>query len=84
MMLCSHIGGLRVSDHIHALGRSRLCVDDEQVAMALHEAGVGFWEYDIAGDCFLWSPHVYSILGLDESGEDVPFSILLKMVHHHL
>lgn len=49
--------------------------------MALHEAGVGFWEYDIAGDCFLWSPHVYSILGLDESGEDVPFSILLKMVH---
>ena len=81
MLLCSHIGGSRVSDHIHELGRSQLCVDAEQVAMALQESGVGFWEYDIAGDCFLWSPQVYSFLGLDQSDEDIPFSIMLKMVH---
>jgi PAS domain S-box-containing protein len=44
-------------------------------------ANVGSWEYDTADKTFLWSEHMYRMLGLEPRAEPVPLSLACSHFH---
>ena len=53
----------------------------EFLSHAQAAAGIGSWEWDIAGDCITWSDETYRIFGVDPAAGPISYERYLELIH---
>ena len=53
----------------------------EFLSHAQAAAGIGSWEWDIAGDCVTWSDETYRIFGVDPAAGPITYERYLELIH---
>src|SRR5437016_13620125 len=53
----------------------------EFLSHAQAAAGIGSWEWDIAGDCVTWSDETYRIFGVDPAAGPISYERYLELIH---
>jgi PAS domain S-box-containing protein len=61
--------------------KAQLQESNERFAIAADTAGIGIWEFDVAGDSLLWDDWMYRIYGMQSRSGTLPFARWVQSLH---
>lgn len=77
MVFISHVQDIS-AEKADAIERDRLT---ERASLAARAAGIGFWEWDLKTNALSWSPEMFDLFRVEDTGEPITFAFFALGVH---